>query len=412
MVRGKTPARVLYLGAFRFPDGDAAAARALGIGKALRSVGAIITFGGWEKEGRRQDLQADGSYKFDGFAYVSHGDIRHGPLSPTRRLVRMMSAGSNTLAWLNEQPTRPGDIVIAYEGGSYFINRLRRWCRLREVQLVLDCAEWYSPQQMRGGRASPAWWNSEISMRWVYPTVHRVIVISAYLEEYYASKGCRVLRVPPLIDLKDPKWAPSVPTVNRELPTTTLMLAYAGVPGRKDLLVNVLKGLEELRREGRPVILNLIGPSRESLERTVPKLDRCVTGLGDSIVFHGHVPQTEVPRRIMESDFTVLLRPDRRYSRAGYPTKVVESLAAGVPVITNRTSDLAMAIRDGIEGFLVDNESSNSFAAGVRRALEVGPAAWREMRLAAHQRAASMFDYRVYSERLNRFIFEEGSPVE
>ena len=46
--------------------------------------------------------------------------------------------------------------------------------------------------------------------------------------------------------------------------------------------------------------------------------------------------------------FDVLLRySDLRYTKAGFPTKVVESLASATPVITNITSDLEMYLKDG-----------------------------------------------------------------
>ena len=45
---------VLYVGAFGFPTRDAGAARVLGIGKALRSLGYEVVFGGGESHGHRR----------------------------------------------------------------------------------------------------------------------------------------------------------------------------------------------------------------------------------------------------------------------------------------------------------------------------------------------------------------------
>jgi glycosyltransferase involved in cell wall biosynthesis len=108
----------------------------------------------------------------------------------------------------------------------------------------------------------------------------------------------------------------------------------------------------------------------------------------------------------MESHFTVLLRPDERYARAGFPTKVVESVAAGVPVITTRTDDASLYIQDGREGILLDSESPRAFASGVRRILALGPAAWSEMGEAARRLAVSSFDYRAHVEPIRRFVLE------
>lgn len=400
---------VYYVGSFRFPDGDAAAARVLGIGKALRAAGARVIFGGWEKGSRPQDIQPDGSFQFGGFHYISQADIRHTHLSHARRLAGAVLAGRNTLHWLAQQSVQPGDVVIAYHGGTYFLSRIHRWCRFKGLRLVVDCTEWYSPEQLPGGRLSPAWWDSEIRMRRINPSVGRLMVISSYLERYYKAKGCSVLLVPPLLDLQETRWNAADPRAPASPP---LRLAYAGTPGRKDLIVNILRGLVALREQNMAIILNLIGPTRESLMQTVPESTRWLDLLEDSVLFHGRVPQSDVPRRLMESHFTVLLRPCERYAQAGFPTKIVESLGAGVPVIVNPTSDIDRYIEDGREGILLANESLEAFATGVRRVLSLGAAAWSNMRMAARQRADASFDYRNYIEPLRRFVLrpEHDAP--
>ena len=45
---------------------------------------------------------------------------------------------------------------------------------------------------------------------------------------------------------------------------------------------------------------------------------------------------------------------------AGFPTKVVESMSLGVPVITTNTSDLAKYVIDGVNGYIVDIGGSQS----------------------------------------------------
>lgn len=406
MSTGAASARptVYIVGAFRFPDGDAAAARVLGTGRALRDAGARVTFGGWEKEGRREDVLADGTYKFDNLSYCSQGDIRHSHRSQVRRLIGAIFSGNNTLRWLAKRPMQPGTVIIAYQGGSWFISRLRQLCRTRNLRLILDLTEWYAPQQLPGGYFSPVWWDSEIGMRFVKPAVGRMIVVSSYLEKYYTSKGCDVLRTPPLIDLKDPRWACKDPIA---LPPSPLKIAYAGTPGRKDLLINILRGLVALGRGKEAVVVNMFGPTRESLAQTVPETAQLLGFLGEQVVFHERVPQSDVPGKLMESHFTVLIRPLERYARAGFPTKVVESLGAGVPVIANPTSDLSTYIQDGREGILLEDASPEALASGLRRVMNLGPSAWASMRKAARERAETSFDYRCYVEPMRRFVLSE-----
>ena len=89
----------------------------------------------------------------------------------------------------------------------------------------------------------------------------------------------------------------------------------------------------------------------------------CSRAWGIRFDFWAARPHAELPNLIAEADFTVLMRPNKRYTNAGFPTKLVESLASGVPVIANLTSDIGWAVRDGREGLKVDDYSAASLAA-------------------------------------------------
>ena len=97
------------------------------------------------------------------------------------------------------------------------------------------------------------------------------------------------------------------------------------------------------------------------------------------MVFHGRVPQSMVPKCLAQMDFSVLLRPNARYAEAGFPTKLVESLSAGVPILANPTSDITQYVRDGREGVLLADHSPKAFAAGVERALAMPRDHWTDM---------------------------------
>ena len=122
------------------------------------------------------------------------------------------------------------------------------------------------------------------------------------------------------------------------------------------------------------------------------------------LIFHGRVPQSDVPRLLSTADYSVLLRPLKRYAQAGFPTKLVESLAAGVPVMANRTSDIAGFVRDGKEGILLTDHGPAAFVDGVKRALALPPAQKDAMRRNARLQAEISFDFRVFVEKVGSFL--------
>jgi glycosyltransferase involved in cell wall biosynthesis len=64
----------------------------------------------------------------------------------------------------------------------------------------------------------------------------------------------------------------------------------------------------------------------------------------------------EVKIHYQASDFSIILRENKRYAVAGFPTKFVESIACGVPVIANKVGDIEAYITKFEVGFLVDNK--------------------------------------------------------
>lgn len=396
--------KIIYTGSFRFPDGDAAAARVLGIGKALRAAGHEVVFAGWEECEREQDCQPDDSFIYEGFPYRSQADIRHQQLAPVQRLTRYVFSGSNTIRWLNSQDMRGISAIIVYGGGSLFLSRLASFCKARSMKLIVDCTEWYDPSHLVGGRFGLVRLDNEIRMRLINSWIGWILPISSFLENYYSLKGCRVLRIPPLVDLNDSKWL----ILNSVVPSSPnkLLLAYAGTPAKKDLLGNALRGLAILKDERISVELHLIGPTHQSAAECLGADASILVDLDDVVTFHGRVPQAEVPRLLATSDFTILLRPLARYAQAGFSTKLVESLAAGVPVIVNPTSNIAEFIRDGVEGILLTNQSPSAFVDGVKRAIALTKAQKEAMRRNARLRAEISFDYRGYVKQLSAFIQE------
>ena len=131
--------KILYVGSFRFPEGDAAAARVLGIGKALRQVGYEVLFAGGEPTGRPEDHQPDGRFVYQGFPYYSTGEIRSQPVPPMQRILRYLATGSVTLRWLRSSELSGVVAIIVYHGTTGFVGRLRSFCRRRGVALIADC---------------------------------------------------------------------------------------------------------------------------------------------------------------------------------------------------------------------------------------------------------------------------------
>jgi glycosyltransferase involved in cell wall biosynthesis len=372
----------------------------LGIGRALRAAGWEVRFATGPAEGRPDDRQPDGSYRFDGFEYLPLGEAESVDRALSARVGSFLRRGQRSILWLDREKPVPGDVVIAYNAVVTQLVRLRRWCVAGGVPLIVDCTEWYEPFHQVGGRFGPLRLAEEWRMRITNRKVDGIIAISRFLQAYYSTAALEVIRVPPLVDLEDPKWRARL----RPGAAVDPVFIYAGVPGKKDLLGHILRACSMAAEAGARFRLVVAGPSRGEVEAALVD-ERIPAGvLASWVDAKGLVDQERIPGLLSGADFSILARPPHRYAAAGFPTKVVESLAAGTPPLLNITGDLGEYIREGENGIVARDHSAAELATAIRRAVAMDHGARSAMRARARRTAETCFDYRVFVGALDNFV--------
>lgn len=343
--------RVLYIGGFCMPDGNAAAQRVLGVGKLLRACKFEVRFCGLE---RNIKVSKEGS--IEGFAYKNYPY----PASVTKWLRYLVGYDYVT----REIDSYCPDIVILYNHPSFAIEHIVKYCHDRNIKVVADITEWYEPQ------GNPIFklikgYDTTRRMTKSHKKLDGLICISNYLANYYSNTRIPILNLPPLVDVKQEKWNQMF-----EKKQDIAKLVYAGSPGsskdRLDLII-------------------------QALDRIIPSLDKCVKfdiiGITSEQYratwndtkdypfanFHGRLPHTAVVKNLLEADFQIFLRPDTLPNRAGFPTKFVETISSKTIPITNLSSNLSDYLQDGVNGFVIGSLESNSIEQTLRNALSLTP---------------------------------------
>lgn len=125
--------------------------------------------------------------------------------------------------------------------------------------------------------------------------------------------------------------------------------------------------------------------------------------IGDRVDFLGVCPNDVVEKEIQQSDFTVLFRDSKMSTNCGFPTKVSESVANGIPVLTNATSDIANYIVDGINGYIMPAPCElNAILESMVRILSMNKSEIDELKESTYR--ARTFYYEEYKERMYQFI--------
>lgn len=385
--------RILYVGAFRFPFFDAAAARVLNVGKALRDNGHSIEYISMGGSLIKEHRHPNGSYKYQGFTYsiTDELDCRGGILDKIRSKI---SRGNKILEILEKQNLN-GALVIAYNPQETFLKKLIRLSHKKDFKLAVDLTEWYDRNEL----PITDWYSYSHCMTRTMNDIKNKIVISSYLDNYYYESNNVV--IPATCDGNDEKWQK---TTNNVKPFNGVTLIYAGNPAKKDLVHTVINAVNHLSTTDNKIRFLILGISKEEyLRKYSDKLDS--NNLSDSIVFLGKVSQNDVPAYYKHADYMILLRENNRKSNAGFPTKFAEALTAGVPVIANATSDIGKYIENGTDGYILENESLDYVESTLKKICkQYSPQLISRQKENALRMGSDIFDYRNYSEALNKFI--------
>jgi glycosyltransferase involved in cell wall biosynthesis len=392
--------KVIYTGGFRFPDKDAASQRVLNTGKVFRKIGYDVIFFGWEKAERTSDVSDSGEYFYQGFQYVSQNELDRGFTNPLTRLFNFIFKGHKTILNLKKYiKDNKVDVIVAYNANSYFLYKLHKLTKKLSIRLICDCTEWYEPEHLRGGKYGLSNLDNNTRINKVYPRIKNIIVISSFLEKHLNVLNCNTIVVPPLVDLSEEKWNYKTGAA-KKIDNNIIRLIYAGDPGKKDLLAPFFEALRIVNKDFRFELL-LLGSSENDIKKQYFESEEIIPKY---VVIKGRIPMEEVPAFYRSAHFSILLRENKRYAHAGFPTKLVESLSSGVPIITNDTSDIKKYIIDDFNGILLDNYSVKNIIECLEGLTLLTNEEICQMSANAKATALTSFDFNNYSKDLKHFL--------
>jgi glycosyltransferase involved in cell wall biosynthesis len=373
---------VLYVGGFELPDGNAAAHRVIANAKLLRTLGYETAFLHY-KAGASAALTSYAGFECHEFPEVPGGAA----------LVRTLW----DTATVESVIERRGDIgvLIAYNYPAIALARLRRYCRKHGILCLADVTEWYGSRDRSLAYKIVKGIDTLARMRVVHKHLDGLVVISSLLEDYYKGSVATV-RIPPLYDLHDPRWR----STNESLRRSDTTLVYAGSPSSEKECLDALVAATLDVGQRHDVSLQIVGITQEQFShmyRDSAAAGVLYTGLSQAersaaVTFHGRVSHNAALEFVKRADYTVIVREPNRVNMAGFPTKFVESIACGTPVIANASSDLAYYLSAGENGHLV---SLGSLAVDLDRILT------QDVRVPVDR---GLFDYHAYVEVMEEFM--------
>ncbi len=182
----------------------------------------------------------------------------------------------------------------------------------------------------------------------------RIVVPSRYLQRIFASHGYAARVIPNIVDTRQFVWRDRL-TVEPHLLSNRNLEPYY----RVDIVIRAFALVRRHRRDARLTIAGS-GSQERMLRALASEL-----GVADAIRFAGAVPPAGMPALLDRAGVFV-----NASTLDNQPVSILEAFAAGLPVVSTGTGDIADMLRDGELGTLVPPEDPAALAEGVLRIFE------------------------------------------
>ncbi len=253
------------------------------------------------------------------------------------------------------------DVVVAETPPLFTAASAVRIARLLRARLLLNVADLWPESAVQLGmlKNRAAIRTAEWMERFAYACADVVTVPTPGMRSILHARGYgedKVKLLPNAVDTE--RFSPSPRTTSEQCHAV-----YCGTVGLAQGVGTLLDAAELLQRANQPVELTIVGDGAERLELEARARS---SGL-DRVTFVGRVSREEVPDRIAAADLTVMTLRDVPLFEDALPTKLLEYMAAGRPVVAGASGQVARLLDEVGAGIACPPEQPAALADAIRR---------------------------------------------
>ena len=243
------------------------------------------------------------------------------------------------------------------------------------------------------------WFKHKYRMLTNYRWYDVVYIMTHKLEEYYRpflKKKSKILHLPMTVDF-DRFPYPSTDFIQSKY------ITYCGdLSQKKDGVLTLIESFANVKDEFSELKLRLIGNNNDEKYMTLLRQHIDKHGVLDRVILTGYVNPNDIPDELYKSRLLVLARPDNLQAAGGFPTKLGEYLATGIPVVVTKVGEIPVYLKDGINAYVAEPDNIRSITETIIRALDDNNS--YEVGLAGRNTAMQYFSHSVQGKYLSEFL--------
>ena len=382
---------ILYVVPAMYPYGWAYATRARSLAKLIQEAGHDVTV----MSDYLSDIvewKGNNIAEYDGIRITTTSDKK----ASERTIGDKLLVRKRIHTSINEYVKREKVECIVTAQTHQKFGSVYKCAKQNGIPLILETCEWFSYKNWKLGFLDPRFLSFQYCWNIRFRNVKKAICISRLLENRFNSLGAQTVRIPTILNVEEYRFKDS-----SILHSPIKLLFIGGITGGKDELAGII---ETICQYEMPFELFIYGPRKNDGEATIsPKIIK-TTYYKNNIHFCGHIDQQVLQSKIIECDYGIIIRPNRRSSNAGFPTKLGEYFVAGLPVIANDTGDIGMYVKTGETGILFKGNKKEEILYALKYIENVDASQYQMMSQKCRNSAYTDFNYKSYITAFKRFV--------
>ena len=388
--------RIAWFANIDFQEGNAANSRIRALGKGLKERGHqvflfFLSSTIFNSNGINKKTKGfyDGLY----FNYLS-GSVKRSRFLWRRMLNYFVAMIKSGILLIKKRDHF--DVVFLYNPRFLFFGHIYFLCRILGIPLVIEKTELEQKRKAVNRLHRFINYTDRLDAYLFSHFCSHLVVISDNLKSFYAKylPSSRITKIPIIVDLKR---FPEPGTLS-----SSYNIGYLGSFGAKDGVNGIISGFKTALKTIPHLRLSLIGfnPYKKEVNLELKR-----NHLNGEVIKSGQITYDQVPHWLAKCDLLILNRTGDEYARYGFPTKLGEYLASGIPTICTRVGEIGQYLVHNRNSYLIEAGNSAQLAEAIVTRYE-NYDRFNKMGLEGRQTAQSAFDYLKYIPVLES-VFEK-----